>query len=773
MKKGLLNNKINHLQKKGVTIIFTLGILLILFALTCLLLFVFAFWEKTSLNLLSRKAAKRFAKAGIESATWEIDYDGKRWDSLDDDWRKKFSGTDCDNNQDSVHDSKWIEVYNNSGTIIGRYAVLVEDESGKINVNYSGNPKGRFCEGWSTFEINPLQHILGNTLSKKIVSFRCGKDGLPGEKNVDDDTDAAQVESDGRDNDGDGIADEKGEGTDEPDEFRMQNPAGDDRPYFVPQDIKLVSGIGAQTYSKIKSLISTHSYDFNKNKTGQYRINLNTASFDTLYDLFLRHGYENILAGQIAVNIIDYRDSDNIPTVREVDGNKIIGIEQTPYCNEIEAVKPWEKITTPAGVVFLEKGGQFIELFNPYYVPVDIGGWRISGVVALFASEWSQVFQDSKDILDDVTDGDTEIDRGKVTNLLAKIIPTSIVIPEGKTIPPHSYYTIGDWIAVGLVIPVNGTPFPIFIPIKDPSGCQQREAILAINPGSFGLFSDILGKVDFLSTIGLDFNVSLFNKNGKLIDRADYPMDTTITSVQKNDPRMKGTFDWFPSLPSPGKRNILTFQPWIGEEFGKIAWISNWPSSFYVRNSPLSSIGELSFIHKMSHWKTLNFWKRQDSNILDDVTVYDNPQEECYGRININTAPVDVLVCLPLVDSVIAESIVAARPFTDISGIIGIYGNGKSAKENLNRVITKYGFDKKDNNSNVYVDTEDEKELILSKILNLITVRSNVFTIIATGQKVRDKNRNGVIEENEVMAESKLKIIYDREKNKVLYSKQL
>ncbi|MCM8818605.1 MAG: helix-hairpin-helix domain-containing protein, partial [Candidatus Omnitrophica bacterium] len=143
-----------------------------------------------------------------------------------------------------------------------------------------------------------------------------------------------------------------------------------------------------------------------------------------------------------------------------------------------------------------------------------------------------------------------------------------------------------------------------------------------------------------------------------------------------------------------------------------------------------------------------------------------------YGRININTANKEVLECLPLVDEELAEKIIKARPYYEISEILGIYKD-EGLKGELNNEITKYGFDLKDNDFDIYIDIEKEKEMIFSKIVNLITVKSNVFKIISLGQKVQDKNNNGKIEDDEIVGEKKIIVWYDRNKKKTIYKREL
>jgi len=756
---------------RGDVIILVILVLLLIFLFTSTMLVLFNFWTKTTSKIIFGKEAKNFAKIGIENAIWEIDKDDRDYDCFLDNWRKNFEGDEVDLNNDGENDSKWFYINDKKGNIIGRYAVLVEDECGKININANGNLNLSFNEGHSCFEINILEKILGKSIYHNIVSFRYGEDGKPGKAGFDDNNNQIII-SDGIDNDGDGIIDEPDECIDEDGEFYYLKPYGDDRPFFSPSEIKMVKGFGEKNYERVKNLITTFSYDRDLNRYEEKRIDLNTADFQAFFNFFKNQGYSEIQATQISLNIIDFRDKDSIPSVKKIGHGYITGIEDVPYLNEIDAVKEWEKRHLAAGIIIEEIGGQFIEIFNPYPEEKDISGWRIEGVLTFFSNNWDEVFQNSQGVINDVLNGETEIDQNK-TNQITKLISrfNSITIKPNAKIPPFSFYTIGDLIRIVIIVLEDGKVIPLLFPIRDPDNCQQYERIIAINPGSLGFIAEFLSHIPFLRTHGLDFTIKLYDNKGNLVEFCEYSLDTPYTTVQKNDPRMRGISDWFLGPPSPGELNAC-FQPWIGGEFGKANWLAVWPSSFYVKNNQFSTVGELSFIHKMEHWKTLNFWKGEDRKIIDYFTCYKKVDDNIYGRININTASKEVLECLPMVDESLSEKIILSRPFKEISEILGIY-NGEGEKGKLNEEMTKYGFDLKDNDMDFFIDIEKEKEMIFSKIINLVTTKSNVFKIISLGQKVQDKNNNGKIEDDEVKGEKKIIVWYDRNKKKIIYKREL
>ncbi len=705
-------------EKKGVSVILVLMVLLILFIFTGMMLFMFDFWQKTAHKILVGKSAQRFAKMGLNEAIWEIDNDGLEYDALTDPWRTNFEGKDVDLNDDKIPDARWIEVKDREGNIVGRYAVLVEDESGKININYAGSTEKEVTH--TVADIDVLGSIVGGQTAESIIRYR------------------------------------------------------KQRPYLVPSDIKLVAGLGEEKYERIKNYITCFSYDLNTDRYGRQRINLNDAPFEVLHKNLKDLGYPEDVAAQVALNIVAYRQSSRVPPFADVNGRRMFGTNKTPYFNEIDAVKRWEKITLGEVMIFREIGGQFIELFNPYDETLDISGWKITGVVTLFSGLWNEVIQESQDILDEVTKGETEIAPERVKKIIENVVAANIVIPEGRKIPPRSYFTIGDGISLMIII-IPGEPptvIPLFIPIVEPEGCEHYEPILAVNPGSLGFLGEILHMIPFLANLGLDCTLRLYDNKNSLIEETEYIIDLPDSTVQKNDPRMFGTMDWFLAPPTPGGHN-KTLQPWIGMEFGALDWILNWPTSFNIKNNRFVSISELSLIHKKEHWKTLDFWKYgHDRKILDHFTVVDNPKIPTWGRLNVNTASKTTLSCLPFVDTELAGALVDAAPYTDISEVLGIYGKGISSAERLNREMTRYGFDLKDNNKDSFIDAEKEKELIFSRIIDLITVRSNVFKIISIGQKVQNVEKDGKMKK-QILSEKKLTLWYDRRKKDVIYRREV
>ncbi|PIP15601.1 MAG: hypothetical protein COX46_05455, partial [bacterium (Candidatus Ratteibacteria) CG23_combo_of_CG06-09_8_20_14_all_48_7] len=73
-----------------------------------------------------------------------------------------------------------------------------------------------------------------------------------------------------------------------------------------------------------------------------------------------------------------------------------------------------------------------------------------------------------------------------------------------------------------------------------------------------------------------------FDADGNIIEATNYGPDIPGKATrQKNDPRMRGVWDWFPGPASPNKQNLL-FLPETGLEVHHL----NWGGHFVIKNSP-------------------------------------------------------------------------------------------------------------------------------------------------------------------------------------------
>jgi len=705
------------------------GLIIVFFVFTVLAIIFFSYLYRMKLeqeatsNYRDALIAEYLAQAGIERAIAELRNDNNHYDDLYEPWAKGFR----EELGSGYYD---IQLISEEGK---EREVGIVDEEAKLNINTAG--MGTSNEGWIPYELN-LGALKGldKTKLKAILQYRYGPDGAPGEKGVDDDKDNDVLCRDGIDNDADGEVDEENEGIDEPDEFCPDSPRGDDNPFETIEEIRLVPGIGESMVNRLKDYITIYSYDKNIDRDGNLRVNINHAPPFKIARALERAGFSEEEAAQIAVNIVDFRDEDNDPT--EYKGK--YGIERTPYINE---VMPFFTGSILMAVTELVKGGikyakdkakeevkkRVKEKMKKYMPELEEALDRIT-------SDYEKELEEEVDRIIRRYRSEQEKKKTSFLRLFGErfayagegSVKMDIEIEWVELYNPYSSMCplLGWQIKTSLrkkkvfgVIPARGYWVVINVVIKMPEKTIGKELL-----------------DNFVDT------VELFNLKGTKVDEVTYEnYGFPWRAFEKNDPRVR---EFVGTLPggSPWFRNWY-WMPRVGEVSPQQA-----ETSFYVKNKPFASIGEVGYVHNGKQWKTVNLDKNGDWKILDKITVAWPAKEPVKGRININTASKGVLQSLPGIDSKLAEQIIEycdseKGPFDEIGEIAEVRG------------IQKLGFNGLDDDGDGYVDEDDEKEAILRKISNLITVRSNSFTLISVGRVIRG---------GKVVAEKKIKAVVDR-----------
>jgi hypothetical protein len=128
-----------------------------------------------------------------------------------------------------------------------------------------------------------------------------------------------------------------------------------------------------ETLAPCLTVYSTSEPVYSLNGISVEKVDANTATAQEIYEALLRRfpDREQNLLKQFAVNIVDAGDADSIPTQLPGDSSDypILGMEKTPYINEV-----W-----PDSVTDEKDGddGQYVELFNPYDEDIAVDGWAV------------------------------------------------------------------------------------------------------------------------------------------------------------------------------------------------------------------------------------------------------------------------------------------------------------------------------------------------------------------------------------------------------------
>ena len=304
-------------SNKGVALILVVSVLAVAGIMAVSFAFTMRLELKAAANFIEATAASYLAEAGVSYAQAVLKEDDSDIDSFEDKWYTLFSGGDVDNDGDGEGDSKWIYVYDELDEAIGRYAVLVRDETSLLNINvatkHNTSPL-KTTEGWTPYELD-LQTFLSSfqlddsqKAYEDILDYRYGFDGEPGEAGFDDDNNQRILDSDGIDNNADGIIDEAGEGIDEPMEFSAQRVHGDDSVFETPFEIAKIRSIKDEVFKEMYAYITSYSVDKNLDVEGRPRKNINFMDAASLAVLLEDAGVREPF--QKAVNIIDSCDDD-------------------------------------------------------------------------------------------------------------------------------------------------------------------------------------------------------------------------------------------------------------------------------------------------------------------------------------------------------------------------------------------------------------------------------------------------------------------------------
>jgi hypothetical protein len=882
VKASLITKEFNrHRDSRGIALLLTLGILLLL----TLLALGFSSSQLTesqaARNFYYTAKAEEIALGGLESAIgvlredssknsydhlrerWAIYYDkddGFAGDEKEDADLSDFDEFQYDVDESGVFrdpfarkdpwkdpqpDSRWIEVRavdpgSGENRLVGRYAVSIEDENAKVNINMAGNPepeelswRHRQRMGFSTAEIDlgaifenlgglfdsvldnvsDYPYNVSNETARDIVAWRYGwRRGLdkpsPGEPNRDDNR-TSQMETvlrqdeNGIDDDADGLIDEtsgedranRAEEDDEPGEFDPYKPMaigppgqiafyssppdgitgimGDDTPFLTVPQIKMCKSVRSPSsfsirdkdnldaeypkerqYNSLLPYITVYSQDLNcfSNRdvgTGDSRGSVQwmmrenigrwlyegeragnpAVGASEVYDFLdylkrrgvaFRSTNDDVLR-RIAVNIYDFCDPDWFPTPYRTSGGQfMLGVEPTLYLNEVDPTPPDVPGTELGFEGWVLDWGEYIELWNPYDVPLDVTRYSVT------------------------------IDSGG---------PTPIANMQGltsTTVPPRGFFLIGD---------TRG-----YCQNSGNTGLKGEQSDLPGRPQGCNAYAPL--KLD--DSLDMVFEMRLDASHVRVVEEHDnMPTGNQFNTVQKDDPREP---DWKLGTPSPRALNATVTAPGnVYTHFympgvrvhGRKLTPPTAETLFHA--GALSNIGELGMVYRGQKWSSLDFTMdsptsefRDDVNLLDLITLPHQytcpmagssdrvpPRLSVPGRININTAPPEILLGLnwdPMFEELnsygirlssglrwgMIEYILQKRPYrnlADFAKVMAEYPSIQNAPEGAREAFMRYNA-------------------------NLITTKSSVFKITVLAEAV---GRSG-----DVVATRKLEAVVDR-----------
>jgi hypothetical protein len=742
-------------KEDGYILVVVIGILTILSLMTITFATLSRIETRATRNYTDTVKCEMIAKAGLEHALYIIRYDkfgsndvayddynsegDTNYDlSGDNSWpgNTVFPGSDYDNDGANGVDSTWIyfpltAVAGTSttairlpGNLLARYAVLItNDREARVNINVTGNEAGgghTSNEGWSTFEIDLSLTIeqaasispgIANNIAGDIIDARHGADLNPGDIDLNDDS--AKIPdpaTDGIDNDGDLITDEFEEEKNEPNEFNSIFPYSDDVPFGLLSEAEIM---GTSSYtSRLETIFTTRGVS--QIDQGSLNSWLTTYSADTI----VCPPYQ--LAGGTSTTKLNINALVNSGAYTDI--QKVEMIMDVLYAGKIKdtSAKDIERHQLAVNIKdFIDSDGTvttYIDVVpdpdetyygverTPYINEVE--AWSNSG-----NDEFIELFNPYDTAILNTGDWTITLDGDTTTITLS-----------GLAIPAGDYYVIAD---------------------------QAGAEVDQVDPTGINNLDD--GGEELI----------LRDSNGNVVQVTNYGSANQDDTCSLNDPRptpLTATpldpWSWTTnSLNTIGAENS-NFVPTVGDD----GWTSGtWSPSFLVANRRFSNKGYLGYIHRGSEWSSFDV---RDTIIYPDVLQYitiidpsmnnidndgdgdidsadtglqagdfDGPEYRIPGLINVNTASTQVLQSLPNIDSTIGDAIdtLGNKPYTSIGNLVTKVSE-----------ITGSG-------------TKWNKESTFRSISNLITTRSNVFTVYVTAQVI-DEAISSVYAEKRILA---------------------
>jgi type II secretory pathway component PulK len=732
----------NLKNENGYVLVVIIGILTILSLMTITFATLSRIETRATRNYTDSVKCEKIAKAGLEHAIYILrqdkfgdddvaynsdngdenyDWSGETWMPGNIDLSNpttSFAGNaagDCDNDGDLTPESKWIYFpatlsTSNSdirlpGNLRARYAVLItDDKEARVNVNVTGNKANSGShtsnEGLSTFEIDlslTIEQVTGissgvaDNIASDIIDARFGTDTASGTSGTNDDLGI--------------VPDPLTDGIDNDGDLIVDEALEDTD---EPSEFNAIFPYGDDIPFGILSeaeIMGTTSYEsrleeiFTSNSVTAESLNswVTTYSADTI----LCPSYQ--LDGSTSttkLNINALVNNEGAYTGAYYDTNRKIQMIAEALAaggvpsaeSQQMAVNIWDFMDTNGTVTnYLTYYG--VER-TPYINEVEV---KVSGSNSKFIELFNPY------------DSAIDIAGWKIT----WDVGTTEIILTGPQILADNYY---------------------FIDNDGGAGANQTSAL-----------------IDNLNENGQE--ITLEDDSGNTVQVTTYGDANNPKSSQLNDPRPPWTWDTSTN-DSPGVVNN-NFDPTVNNQWT----LATRTSSFYIASkNRFPNKGYLCYIHTGNPWTNFvvdNTEVFEYFTIIDpsmdnidndgdgstDTTDtgsqagdFDGQEYRIPGLINVNTATTQVLQSLPNIDSTIADAIDTPgnKPYTSIGDLVA------KVSEITGAAGTKW----------------DEEEALRS-ISNLITTRSNVFTVYVTAQVIDDAIST-------VYAEKRILAIVDR-----------
>ncbi len=382
-------------RQRGIALVTVLSVLTILAVLAAAFAIFTSLDQMISRTTVARVQADMIANSALEHALSLLRQDTAEqpaWDYLGEPWSTRFQ-PDARSPQDAVDvaglgtsDARWFYVYNEAGQVAGRYAVTLEDECGKINVNVAAahGVLGQH-QGFGPFEISLTDGKraglpFSTEFAERLIKYRYGRDGQPGQAGMDDNYNASTYSNDEIDNNANRLIDEPGEGVDEQEEYTHLRPKWDDRAFSSIEEViercapASSANANARRIMRKYGTIHSRSRDmFYDTRISGWRkqANINVATRDQVRRIMNRANAEARFESStrnmavLVANLMDYRDENHVLTTVRSE----YGVEAVCFNEVVSYDGSWIRETDWSGWGFPGGGDAegHVLCYNHYY----------------------------------------------------------------------------------------------------------------------------------------------------------------------------------------------------------------------------------------------------------------------------------------------------------------------------------------------------------------------------------------------------------------------
>lgn len=485
-----------------------------------------------------------------------------------------------------------------------------------------------------------------------------------------------------------------------------------------------------------RRLVTTHNMDRIINPVGSAlnsgkMINVNVADETLLHaalrEAILKNGPNSVpaqrLAAQLAVNIVDLRDQDPGVTVLPVGSETFYGFEAQPFISELTFKISETGADTSANNYFA------VELYNPFDSDIPLGDFRLelrdpnNAIVASIALTGHVIADGSRFVITNGANASNTLGAGGLMSIGGGREDAGLVLATYRQIPDSDppQYVLDERYDVYLMRTVMSTDLYLDRQRTDDSwftwSTSKNVTQSYARPDNnwnivyqeFLTANNTLGTANGLT--GTRKNYNLAGSPGDFISVGDVARALTIgPSTEPND--MIGV--------------RLESEP--AEELVRLD----------LRNPVFDKI--FQYLTVM------------------DPAYHGHPQSETRvkGRINVNTAPWYVIAQLPWMEPDIAQAIVAYRDmmgaFESTSSLLQVPEMCRYAYDPAQASVDLDQLPDLTPNDGATDDFE-ERDIIFSRISNLATVRSDVFTayiLVRLGADGPQKRAIAVLDRSQV-----------------------